>query len=99
MESILVTPENLDSQAKKVDSKASEYYQTYTDLVNEVRRFTDSEWQGEDAKEFCRKVEDFENDFKNMKELMEEYASFLRQAATNYRNTQDNVRNTIKGLR
>ena len=32
-------------------------------------------------------------------ELMNEYANFLREAAKNYRNTQENVKATIKSLR
>ena len=99
MDSILVTLENLDSQAKKVDNKATEYYNHYMALLNEVEDFTSTDWKGEDADAFREKVKDFGRDFTKMKELMEEYASFLRQAATNYRNTQENVRNNIKGLR
>lgn len=99
MDSILVTPENLDSQAKKVDNKATEYYNHYAALLNDVEQFTSTDWTGEDANAFREKVKGFEPDFTKMKELMEEYASFLRQAATNYRNTQENVRNNIKGLR
>lgn len=99
MESILVTPENLRAQAAKVDNKAAEYYNRYRSLLSDVENFTSSDWTGEDANAFRQKVQGFEPDFSKMKELMEQYASFLRQAAANYQNTQENIKNTISGLR
>lgn len=99
MESIKVTPENLIAKAGQVDSEASKYYSEYRGLLSDVQTLTGTDWTGEDAKEFREKVEGFEPDFNKMKELMNEYANFLREAAKNYQNTQENVRATIKSLR
>ena len=99
MESIKVTPENLISQAGKVDDEASKYYNEYRNLLNDVQTLTTSDYTGDDANAFREKVEGFEPDFNKMKELMNEYAGFLREAAKNYQNTQQNVINTVKGLR
>lgn len=99
MESIKVTPENLRAQATKVDQEAQKYYTEYRGLLTDVGTLTSSDYKGEDANAFRQKVEGFEPDFNKMKELMNEYASFLRQAADNYQNTQENVKNTIKSLR
>lgn len=99
MDSIRVTPENLRSQAAKVDDEAQRYYNEYHGLLQDVGTLTSSDWTGEDANEFRKKVENFEPDFNKMKELMNEYADFLRQAASNYQNTQENVKNTIRSLR
>lgn len=99
MDSILVTPENLKKKASEVDTKAAEYYKEYQNLIADIQNFTSTDWTGEDATLFRQKVEGFESDFSKMKQLMEEYATFLRQAATNYVNTQGNVKNSIAGLR
>ena len=99
MQSITVTPETLNTQAGKVEQKSGEYYNDYVKLLNEVRDMTSSDWTGEDANAFRQKVEAFETDFKKMKSLMDEYAVYLRQAATNYRDTQDNVKSSIAALR
>lgn len=99
MESIKVTPEELKAKASEVDQKAGEYYNEYRNLLADVGTLTSTDWTGEDAAEFQKKVGNFEPDFSKMKELMNEYADFLRQAATNYQNTQENVKNTIKSLR
>ena len=99
MNSIKVTPENLIAKAAQVDSKASEYYNEYRGLLGDVQELTGTDWTGEDANAFREKVEGFEPDFNKMKELMNEYASFLREAAKNYTNTKENVKATIKSLR
>ncbi len=99
MESIKVTPEQLIEKAGQVDSKASEYYNEYRGLLSDVESLTGSDWTGEDANAFREKVEGFEPDFNKMKELMNEYASFLREAAKNYQNTQENVIASVKSLR
>lgn len=99
MESIRVTTENLRAQAAKVDEEASKYYNEYQGLLKDVETLTSSDWKGEDADAFREKVKNFEPDFNKMKELMNEYANFLRDAARNYDNTTENVKNTINGLR
>ncbi|MCD8198538.1 MAG: WXG100 family type VII secretion target [Lachnospiraceae bacterium] len=98
MESIKVTPENLRSKATEVDAKAEEYYAEYRALLNDVATLTSSDWTGEEASEFLAKVNDFEDDFNKMRELMQEYANHLRTSATNYEDTQNSVRNQIKSL-
>lgn len=98
MESILVTPENLTTQAGKVDEQAQVYYNKYQALLAEVESLTTTDWKGEDAQAFLAKVRDFEPDFFKMKDLMEQYATFLRQAAQNYTDTQTNVKNVIQSL-
>lgn len=98
MQSITVTPETLEDQAGKVDTKASDYYRDYEKLLNEVRNMTETDWKGEDATAFRAKVEAFEEDFNKMKQLMSDYADYLRQAAKNYRDTQENVKNSISSL-
>lgn len=99
MDSILVTPENLNTQAGKVDDKAADYYNDYTALLGKVEDLTTIDWTGEDATKFREKVQGFEPDFAKMKQLMAEYAQFLRDAATKYTTTQDNLKTTIEGLR
>lgn len=98
MNSITVTTQSLNTKAGEVDEKAAEYLSHYESLLNDVTTLTTSDWQGEDATAFRNQVEGFREDFQKMRELMEEYANFLREAATKYDNAQSNMINTIKGL-
>ena len=98
MESIKVTPENLVAKAREVDGKAGEYYGLYRGFLQDMETLTSSDWTGQEATDFLNQVRGFEDDCNKMKELMNDYANFMRQTAQNYENTQSNVRTAIKGL-
>ena len=95
MESITVTPEELQKKADQVDDKAAEYYNEYVKLLSDVQTFTSTDYTGEDATAFYNEVSSFKDEFDRMKQLMNEYASYLREAAQNYLNAQENSRNAI----
>lgn len=98
MNSITVTTQSLRNKANEVDAKAAEYLSHYESLLDDVNTLTTSDWQGEDATAFRNQVEGFREDFQKMRELMEDYAVFLREAASKYDDVQENMINTIKGL-
>ena len=98
MTSIQVTPENLRTQAAKVDNIAGEYSEHYDALLAEVDSFTTTDWKGSDANAFREQVQGFKDDFVKMKELMNEYANFMRNAAQVYEDTQREVINQAKSL-
>ena len=90
MESIKATYDVMRSTANEVDNLASDYETQYQNLVNEVENLTSLHYQGIDADAFREKVEEFKLDFMKMKNLMNDYATFLRDTATQYENTQRN---------
>lgn len=98
MESIQVTPANLRKAAGEVETLASTYKKQYGELFGLVETFTTTDYQGKDAKEFCAKVKDFEDDFIKMKSLMDDYAQFLKQAADEYDKNQDDLSSQISSL-
>ncbi len=99
MESIKVTPENLRKIASQVDDKAGEYYTEYQNLIKDVEELTTIDYRGDDATALREKVEGFEPEFNKMKELMHEYAEFLRYAATSYINEVQEAVNEIRSKR
>ncbi len=98
MNSIKVTYQELITAANNVDDKAADYYKTYTELLSGVETLTTSGWTGEDATAFRDQINGFEDDFSNMKKLMNNYATFLRDAAKNYQDTQEELITQIKSL-
>lgn len=98
MESIQVTPANLRKVAGEVETLANTYKKQYGELFGLVENFTTTDFQGKDAKEFCAKVKDFEDDFMKMKSLMDEYAQFLKKAADMYEEQVDNLSSQIASL-
>ncbi|EOS36886.1 WXG100 family type VII secretion target [Lachnospiraceae bacterium A4] len=99
MDYIKVTPQTLRNQAAKVDQEAQNYYAEYQGLIRDVDDLVSEDYRGADADAFKNKVFNFEQDFNKMRELMHEYADFLRQAADNYASTQSNALNSINNLR
>ena len=98
MDSIQVTPANLRRAAGEVEGLARNYKDQYDRLFTLVEEFTSTDYQGKDAKEFCAKVREFEDDFMKMKKLMDDYAQFLSKAADDYETNQDNLSSQIRGL-
>lgn len=98
MESIKVTTEDLRNAASTVDNLAIEYDKEYAALFQDVETLTSTDYTGDDATAFRNQVEGFRDDFNKMKQLMNEYADYLRQAAATYEDTQSNVKNTIASL-
>ena len=98
MESIKVTTEDLRNAASTVDNLAIEYDKEYAALFQDVETLTSTDYTGDDATAFRNQVEGFRDDFNKMKQLMNEYADYLRQAASTYEDTQANVKNTIASL-
>lgn len=98
MDSLKVDTTNLAAKAGEVDSRADEYYNKYCEFFASVEELTSGDWTGDDAKAFKEQVEGFREDFNKMKELMNDYAKFMREAAQSYEDTQNNIKSTIKSL-
>ncbi len=98
MESIQVTPANLRKVAGEVETLASMYKRQYGELFGLVETFTTTDFKGEAAKKFYTKVKDFEDDFMKMKNLMDEYARFLRKAADDYENGEKEMIGQISSI-
>ena len=96
---IQVTRQNLYDAADEVDKKAGKYYDEYVALLTDVQTLTTNYYVGEDATAFCEKVNGFKKDFENMKDLMNKYATFLRNAANNYKSVEEKAIKTINNLR
>ncbi len=87
---ILVTPEQLETAAGKIESLATEYKTQYNQLYSETAAMR-STWDGKDNVAFIEQIDGFKDDLEKMYNHMNEYAAFLRKSAKAYRDTQDAV--------
>ena len=87
---ILVTPEQLESTAGRIEGLAAEYKTQYDLLYNETNAMA-STWNGKDNVAFTDQIAGFKDDFVKMHQLMIQYADFLRKSAKAYRETQETV--------
>lgn len=98
MESISVDTMEVRRVAGDVDDLATAYESHYSDLLAKVSEFTSTDWTGDDAEAFYTRVEGFREDFNKMKALMNDYATALRNFATNYEETQQRIKQQSQGL-
>lgn len=87
---IKVDPAQLNATASQVESAAGEYRKLYNKLFSDVGGMR-AAWQGVDNQAFTQQIEGFRDDFEMMAKLMDEYGTFLRNAAKTYQQTQDEI--------
>lgn len=87
---IIVEPAKLEAAATKIDEYAADYKKNYTQLFTEVNAMS-ANWSGADNIAYTTQIKGFEEDFNKMYTLMTQYAEFLKNAATNYKTTQEAV--------
>ncbi|MCI9047612.1 MAG: WXG100 family type VII secretion target [Hungatella sp.] len=98
MESLKVTPSDLENRARQIDEKAGEYAAEYRKFFSEMEDFTSRDWTGQGAKAFMDRLKGFEDDFNKMKQLMNDYAAFLRNAANTYDSKEDEIIQRVSSL-
>ena len=97
MAKIMVDPAKLNSAAGKMEQQAADYAKIYGQLFTEVEGMAKA-WQGADNLAYTTQINGFKDDLNQMKKLMDDYAAFLKQSATAYKITQDQIVNQAKTL-
>lgn len=93
---IIVDPAKLEMASQKMDEQAADYERLYRQLYTEVRGMG-AAWQGQDNNAFIKQINEFEDDFERMAQLMRSYAQFLRDSAGLYRQAQtDTINNAYR---
>lgn len=98
MERIIVDPSRLESTASSIESSNSDYQRIYSSLYSEVDKMA-SVWQGKDNTAFTEKIKAYQDDFRQISLILDEYANFLRNSARAYRETQDELYNATSRLK
>lgn len=88
---IRVQPSELTSAANNVTTYRSNFIDDYNDIVSKANNLTSTSWGGKDAEAFAAKVNTFKNTFTQMESILQEYITFLTNAAEAYDTAQSNV--------
>ncbi len=96
-QNIQVTPEQLETDATKIEGLAADYKNQYDLLYKETGAMS-STWNGKDNIAFTDQIAGFKDDFEKMHTLMLNYVDFLRQSAKAYRDTQESVTSEARKL-
>ena len=85
---INVDPARLEASASHIEQMYMNYEREYRRLFQDVQTMGNN-WQGKDNQAFVQQINGFVKDFASMRNLMKEYAEFLKESARAYRNTQN----------
>lgn len=67
--------------AAKIDNLNDDFYSEYTEFYSIVEGELMSNWKGDDSDAFRAKANDEKSHFESMKDVISEYATFLRNTA------------------
>lgn len=95
---LVVTPEELDTAANSIRTYADKYRASWTAVFNEFIKI-DTAWDGDDNTVFNEKVASFRHDFEAMNNFFDSLQTFLKGAATEYRNRQAEVKANASKLK
>ena len=98
MQRIIVDPSRLESTASNVESNNNDYQRIYNALYAEVDKMS-SAWEGKDNTAFTNKIKAYQDDFRQISVILDQYSSFLRNSARAYRETQDELYNATSRLK
>ena len=93
---IRITPESLESNAKKVDGYNAEFNSTMTNLKNLVDNLG-SEWEGQAQTAFVTDFENMKKTITSFSECLERYANAMRTAAQELRQADENLKSKMSG--
>lgn len=85
---LLVTPQELESTAQRVEEQVSKYKACYDRIYSAVDSLS-AHWNGEANQAFAAQIRGFQNDFESMQKLLAKYAEFLRVGGNNYQNAEN----------
>lgn len=95
---IVVDTDQMRAVGQRVEQAKERYNGAVQKLYNSVQAMQ-ANWQGEDNQAYTDQIMGFQNDFTNMSTLLQQYADFLKNTATAYAETQDNVASDARALR
>lgn len=97
MRKITVDPTILETTASRISQNTQEYQRSFMQLFEEVNIMSNA-WQGKDNIAFSNQISGYEDDFRQISILCEQYSEFLKASARAYRETQDELTNQAMRL-
>lgn len=98
MQQIIVEPSHLENTANNVESSNNDYQRIYNALYAEVDKMA-TVWEGKDNTAFTNKIKAYQDDFRQISNILTHYSDFLRNTARAYRETQDELYNATAQLK
>ena len=85
--------------ANKLDSLNDDFFSTYSEFYSLIEGDLMVNWKGEDSDAFRQRCNDTKPHFELMKEIIAEYAAFLRKTAFEHEKRMQESRDASKKLK
>lgn len=85
------------SSAKKLEEYIELYVEVYGQ-IEQLARDLDATWDGEDNDKYNEQLGEFHGDFVDLKNKLDQYVQFLKDAATAYNTAQEDLEKTAGTL-
>lgn len=93
-----VTTERLEASAKLIDEKTAKYNSEWSKLYQELQNLRSAQWKGIASDTFNDRLEGYRNDFQELADTLMTYKEFLETAATNYKDTEEELKEAAGSL-
>lgn len=81
--------------AARIDNLNDDFYAEYTEFYSTIDGALMSNWKGDDSENFKIKANDVKPHFELLKDVISEYATFLRNTANAHEARMEDSRNQI----
>lgn len=86
------------STAAKIDNYNDEFYSEYTEFYSVIEGELKANWKGEDSDAFNQKADNVKPLFTEIKEIISDYATCLRNAANAHESRMEESRSQADSL-
>lgn len=91
MRTIAVEPTRLEACAGQIEQLRQEVERTVTRLYERVELMAANTWIGQDNLAFTTQIQGYQDDFRRVELLMQQYSEFLKASARSYRQMQEEL--------
>lgn len=94
---IKVTPEELYNVAQNLEGLTDSYQGVVNAINTKVNDLTQT-WGGEAQNAYAAQISGFQDDFQNLYNLLNQFATYLRNTSKQYEAAESNIRDSARTL-
>ena len=94
-----VTTESVKRSSERIGELVSKYQTEYEKLYTEAQALRSAKWTGITSDTFNKKLEEYKTAFEELRDVMNNYQEFLKNAAEHYEQVENRLQEEAGNLR
>ena len=94
-----VTTESVKRSSERIGELVSKYQTEYEKLYTEAQALRSAKWTGIASDTFNKKLEGYKTEFEELRDVMNNYQEFLKNAAEHYEQVENRLQEEAGNLR